>query len=232
MRQQERKTGFALGVVILMYIKMIELSIQFLQQHILPLGALGVFLASVAEEVFAPIPSAIIMTTSGFIFVPEGISFISLSKLIFVVALPAALGVTLGSYTIYFIARFGGRLVIERFGKYVGLYLSDIEKLEAKMSGTRRDEYIIALARVTPFVPSVAISAFCGIIEMNVFKYFYITLVGTFVRGLILGGIGWQVGNVYEKYAAIIQGLEKWILLSTILGIVAFVVLKYVKRDK
>lgn len=211
---------------------MIEASIQFLQQHILPLGAFGVFLASVIEEVFAPIPSALIMTMSGFIFVPEGISLVSISKLVFIVALPAALGVTLGSYTIYFIARFGGRLVIERFGKYVGLYLSDIEKMEQKMSGTRKDEYMIAIARVMPFVPSVAVSAFCGIIEMNVFKYFYITLAGTFVRGLILGGIGWQVGNVYEKYAKVIQGLEKWILLSTILGLLVFVVIKYSKRGK
>ncbi len=211
---------------------MIETLVQFLQQHILPLGALGVFLASVTEEVIAPIPSALIMTMSGFIFVPEGISIISISKLVFIVALPAALGVTLGSYTIYFIARFGGRLVIERFGKYVGLYLADIEKMEQKMSGTRRDEYIISLARVMPFVPSVAVSAFCGIIEMNIFKYFYITLAGTFVRGLILGGLGWQVGNVYEKYATLIQGLEKWILLSTILGLMIFVVIKYSKRGK
>lgn len=211
---------------------MIETLVQFLQQHILPLGALGVFLASVTEEVIAPIPSALIMTMSGFIFVPEGISLVSISKLVFIVALPAALGVTLGSYTIYFIARFGGRLVIERFGKYVGLYLADIEKMEQKMSGTRRDEYIISLARVMPFVPSVAVSAFCGIIEMNIFKYFYITLAGTFVRGLILGGLGWQVGNVYEKYATLIQGLEKWILLSTILGLMIFVVIKYSKRGK
>lgn len=211
---------------------MIETLIHFLQENILPFGALGVFLASVIEEVFAPIPSALIMTMSGFIFIPEGFSLVSLSKLIFVVALPAALGVTLGSYFIYFIARFGGRLIIEKFGKYVGLYLSDIEKLEQKMSGTSKDELLIGTARVIPIVPSVAISAFCGIIEMNVFKYFYITLAGTFVRGLILGGIGWQAGNVYEKYAALIQDLEKWILLSTILGLIVFVVIKYSKRGK
>lgn len=211
---------------------MIETLVHFLQENILPLGAFGVFLASVIEEVLAPIPSALIMTMSGFIFVPEGFSFSSILKLVFTVALPAAFGVTLGSYFVYFISRFGGRLVIEKFGKYFGLYLSDIEKLEQKMSGTSKDELVIGIARVIPVVPSVAISAFCGIIEMNVFKYFYITLAGTFVRGLILGTIGWQVGNVYEKYAALIQTLEKWILLSTILGLMIFVVIKYSKRGK
>lgn len=211
---------------------MIETLVHFLQENILPLGAFGVFLASVIEEVLAPIPSALIMTMSGFIFVPEGFSLTSVSKLIFTVAIPASIGVTLGSYFVYFISRFGGRLIIEKFGKYVGLYVSDIEKLEQKMSGTKKDELFIGLARVIPIVPSVAISAFCGIIEMNVFKYFYLTLAGTFVRGLILGGIGWQVGNVYEKYAALIQDLEKWILLSTILGLMVFVVIKYSKRGK
>lgn len=209
---------------------MIDYFVNFLEIYILPWGALGVFVASVLEEVIAPIPSALIMTMSGFIFVTGGVSFSSISTLIFVVAIPAALGVTIGSYFIYFIARYGGKFVIEKWGKYIGLYWSDIEKIQSKLGGTKKDEIIISGARVLPIVPSVAISAFCGIIQMNLIKYFVITLIGTFFRGLILGVIGWQVGNVYYKYADLIQSIEKFVLLSTIFVLAIFIVLKYKGR--
>jgi len=209
---------------------MIEGLIHFLQVSILPWGALGVFVASVIEEVMAPIPSALVMTMSGFIFVTGPVSIKAILALIFKVATPAALGVTVGSYFIYFIARYGGKFTIEKWGKYIGLYSSDIEKLQNKLSGTRKDEILIGSARILPIVPSVAISAFCGIMEMSLVKYFFITLIGTFFRGLILGAIGWQVGNVYGKYADLINSIEKVILLSTILGLAVFVVLKYRSR--
>jgi membrane protein DedA with SNARE-associated domain len=206
---------------------MIESLILFLQVNVLPLGALGVFLASVIEEVVAPIPSALIMTMSGFLLVSGPVSVGTITSLLLKVALPAALGVTVGSYVVYFEARYGGKFVIEKWGKYIGLYWSDIEKLQNKLSGTKSDELLIAGARVLPIVPSVAISAFCGIIGMNAAKYFLISLVGTFLRGIILGSIGWQVGNVYARYAKVVASVENIVLLSTVFIFIGFVVLKY-----
>src|SRR3989344_6226045 len=211
---------------------MIEQLVQFLQNHILPLGAMGVFLASVAEEVIAPIPSALIMTMSGFLLVSGPLSVNSISALVFKVAIPAALGVTIGSYFVYAIARFGGKPIIEKWGKYLGLYWGDVEKLQAKMSGSRKDEFLIASARVLPVFPSVVISAFCGIMEMPLMKYFTISFICVFFRGIILGILGWQAAGVYQKYAEIVSSIEKGILLSTILIIVIFVVIKYKGRQK
>lgn len=206
---------------------MIEAFIHFLQSNILPWGAGGVFVASVIEEVIAPIPSALVMTMSGFLFVTGPISWGAVFSLIFKVALPAALGVTLGSYVIYYIAKLGGQFVIDKWGKYIGLYWCDIEKLRNRLSGTRKDEIIIGVARIVPFVPSVAISAFCGVLGMNVFKYFIISFIGVFFRGLVLGIVGWQAGNVYEQYAETIAAIENKVLISTILAVLVFIVLKY-----
>lgn len=206
---------------------MLESLILFLETHILPLGAFGVFVASVIEEVVAPIPSALIMTMSGFIFVPKGFYLDSIFILIFKVAIPAAFGVTIGSFFIYFLAKYGGKFFIEKWGRYIGLYWSDVEKIQNKLSGTKKDEILISSSRIIPFVPSVAVSAFCGIIQMNFFKYTAITLIGTFVRGILLATLGWQVGNLYQKYANFIGLIEKWVLLSTILVFLIFVVLKY-----
>lgn len=211
---------------------MIESLLHFLQANVLPWGAWGVFLASVVEEVIAPIPSALVMTMSGFLFVTGPFSAEALSSLIFKVALPAALGVTLGSYAIYFAARYGGRFVIEKWGKYLGLYWSDIEKLGSRLSGTRKDEILIGGARVLPIVPSVAISAFCGILQMNLLKYSLVSFIGIFFRGLILGVLGWQAGELYEKYATAVSAAENVVLVSTILFFAIFVVLKYRSKLK
>jgi len=178
---------------------MIESLIIFLQVHVLPLGALGVFLASVAEEVIAPIPSAVIMTMSGFLLITGPVSINSLGALVFKVAIPAALGVTIGSLWIYYLARYGGQAVIERWGKYIGLYWNDIEKMQNKVSNSSKDEVLIMSARILPIVPSVAISAFCGILKMDVLKYFIISFVGIFFRGLILGSIGCKLAMFMQN---------------------------------
>lgn len=209
---------------------MIEYLVHFLQTNILPWGAFGVFAASVVEEVIAPIPSALVMTMSGFLFVAGPVSTSTIWALILKVAIPAAFGVALGSYVVYFVARFGGRFIIDKWGKYIGLYWSDIEKLQGSLSGTKKDELVIGIARVIPVVPSVAISAFCGILEMNIVRYFFISFIGVFFRGIILGALGWQVGNIYEKYAQVISSVENAVLLSTILAVLVFVVLKYKDR--
>ncbi len=210
---------------------MFEILINFLEIYVLPLGFFGVFFASIIEEVVAPIPSALIMTMAGFIFVKGLVSFDSVSILILKVALPSALGITIGSYFIFFISKFGGKFVIEKWGKFIGLYWSDIESMKLKLSGTKKDDVIVCLARILPIIPSVAISAFCGIFGMNIFRYALITFVGVFIRGMILGFVGWQVGNVYQKYAHLLSKIESIFLIFIAIVIFVFIVVKY-KRVK
>ena len=94
---------------------MIENLTHYLELYVLPLGPLGVFLASVAEEVVAPVPSALVMMTAGFVFVSGPVGFGSILKIVLHVALPAALGVTLGSLWIYGIAYWGGKVYLDNF---------------------------------------------------------------------------------------------------------------------
>lgn len=209
---------------------MVESLILFLQTHILPWGALGVFVASIIEEVAAPIPSALIMTMSGFLLVSGPLSLSSIGALVFKVALPAAFGVTIGSYFVFFLVKYGGREVIDRWGKYLGLYWSDVEKLQSKLSGSNKDEILIVVARVLPIFPSVVISAFCGIVNMNLWRYFVVSFIGVFFRGLILGVVGWQVGNVYERYAKQFSAIESKVLIALAILFVIFVIINKVRR--
>jgi membrane protein DedA with SNARE-associated domain len=211
---------------------MIEHFIDFIVSNLLPFGVLGVFLASVLEEVVAPIPSALVMMMSGFIFVTGDLSFTNILTLVLKVALPASLGVTIGSYAIFFASKYGGKALIHGWGRYIGLYWSDLEKMEKKLAEGKKQEIIIGLSRVMPFIPSVAISAFCGFINMNIYRYFIITLCGTFIRGIVLGAIGWQVGNIYQKYAEVISSIESSIMVALIVGVIVFVLYRFVNINK
>ncbi len=179
------------------------------------------FVASVVEEVVAPIPSALIVMMSGFFFAH------SIPSLLFKVAIPAALGTTIGSYFVYYIAKYGGQFVIERWGKYIGLYWSDVLKMQDKLTGTRKDELLIAVSRMVPVIPSVAVSAFCGVMGMKPIKYFIITVSGVFVRSLILGSIGWKVGSVYTKYADVFSKFEKSVFIGLFVAIGVFLIYRF-----
>ena len=211
---------------------MIEGLLIFLEKVVIPLGVGGVFLASVIEEVIAPIPSALVMSMSGFLFVSGPVNFINILKLLFQVALPAAAGVTLGSLIVYGLAFWGGKRVIEKWGRWIGLYWSDIEKMEKRMETSKKDEVAILVARMIPAVPSVAVSALCGFLQMKFAKYLYLTFAGNTVRALILGAVGWQVGNAYYKYAELISRYEKLGLVIIALAFIVTVCFLFLKRRK
>ena len=190
-------------------------------------GPLGVFLASIVEEVIAPIPSTLVIMGTSFIFLKGTIvSPDAFLKLFINIVLPASLGVTIGSLLVYAIAYFAGKPFLERWGKYLGVSWEDIEKAEKKFEKTRSDEIMLFLVRAVPIIPSVAISAFCGFIRFDLKKYLIITFLGTIVRSFILGFIGWQFGSLYQTAADEISYLEEISLAVIIITIIIYIIYK------
>lgn len=211
---------------------MLETILLTIETHVLPLGAAGVFLASLVEEIIAPIPSAVVQLASGFLFVEGPISFASLWKLFWIVVLPASAGVTVGSIVIYSIAFAFGKPALLRWGKWFGLYWQDVEKVQEKFQKSSFDELTLFISRCVPIIPSVVISAFCGLLRVKPKTYVLYTFLGTVVRSAILGFIGWQVGNVYVRYAEVIDSFEDAILIVTIIAVLAFIARAFIKKNK
>ena len=202
---------------------MIESLILFIEKVVLPLGAKGVFLAEFIEEIIVPIPSALILLGSGFIFLKGSLSFSLLGDLFFKVVFPATLGLTLGSFVIYYLAFKLEKFFIEKFGKFASITQDDIEKLKFKFENTKYDEWFLIFARIFPVVPSVLIAVFCGIIKMPFKKYFFITIAGAFFRSLLLSIIGWQIGEFYIKFAKTIGKFENIFFILIIFIILVFI---------
>lgn len=190
-------------------------------------GPLGVFLASIVEEVIAPIPSTLVIMGTSFIVLKGAIiSPDAFLKLFINIVLPASLGVTIGSLFVYTIAYFAGKPFLERWGKYLGVSWEDIEKAEKKFEKSYSDEIMLFLVRAVPIIPSVAISAFCGFIRFDLRKYLIITFFGTMVRAFILGFIGWQFGSLYQAAADEMSYIEEISLTVIMVTIIVYIIYK------
>ncbi len=209
---------------------MIESIIAFIQHYLLPLGGAGVFVASILEEIVAPVPSAVIIFASGFLLVSGPINFDSIIQLLMKVAIPAALGVTVGSLFAYGIAYFAGKPVLVKWGKWFGLSWDDIEKLNKKFSESSFDEFSLFIVRAIPIVPSVVISVFCGLVRFPLRSYLIYSLAGLLIRTTVLGFIGWQFGKFYFHYAELISLFENFILGGLIILVLAFLVWRIKSR--
>ena len=194
-------------------------------------GILGLFFAEIIEEVIVPIPSSAVMMSAGFLFL--GGMEISLGAfwiLAIKVALPLSLGLTVGSLLVYFLTYFFGRRVIERWGGWLGIRWSEIEKNRSFFENSLTGEALIFLIRAFPIIPSVVINALCGLSRMNLKKYLLLTLSGAYLRGLIMGFIGWQTGSLYFKYASVVDKMEEAVLFTFIILAAAFVIYRVWKR--
>lgn len=202
---------------------MIEHAISLINHVLIPLGGAGVFAASIAEEIFAPIPSAMVIFASGFLLVSGPISFDSIITLLLKVAIPAALGITIGSLFAYWVAYVAGKPVIVKWGKWLGLSWDDVEKMHAKFSSSSFDELSLFSIRAIPVVPSVVISAFCGLVRFPLRSYLIYSFLGLLVRTTILGFFGWQIGKLYFQYAKTIALFENIILVTVAVAVLVFI---------
>jgi len=201
--------------------------ILYLESILIVYGPLGVFLASIIEEVIAPIPSTLVIMGTSFIVLKGAIiSIDAFLKLFLNIVLPASLGVTIGSLFVYGITYFAGKPFLERWGKYLGVSWEDIEITEKKFEKSRSDELVLFLVRAVPIIPSVAISAFCGFIRFDLKKYLIITFMGTLVRAFILGFVGWQFGSMYQTAADEISYLEEISIIVILTSAVLYIIYK------
>jgi len=210
---------------------MIESFIVYIEATLLPLGAWGVFLATLIEQIIAPIPSAFVQLGAGFFLVDAQSFFDALVTIFVVVALPSALAVGIGSLLVYYAAYFIGKPLVQKWGRFLGVSWSDVELLQKRFRNSRKDDVLLLALRSLPAVPTVAVDIFCGVVRYNLTRYIVITFIGTFIRATAFGLIGWRVGSLYVTYAEYISGIEKYILAGAIVAIVLFVVLKIKKNN-
>ena len=106
-----------------------------------------------------------------------------------------ALGCNLGSILAYEIGYFGGRPLVERYGRYI--FLSHRELAIADRFFERRGSIAVLIARLLPVIRTfIALPA--GIARMNRLKFHIYTFVGSWPWCFALAYIGMRLGRQWE----------------------------------
>ena len=148
------------------------------------LGYLGLALLLVAENLFPPIPSEVVLPLAGFV-VGQG-------DLVF---WPALLASTAGSVTgaliLYALGRYGGRGLALRYGHWLRVSADELERAEGWFR--RYGDWVVIGARVVPFARSV-VSIPAGTMKMPLLRFVALTALGSAVWNALLIGAGVALG--------------------------------------
>src|ERR1700726_262810 len=119
-----KRAGDHFGAVRLYCLRMTEKILAVLANFIIgvisALGYPGVALLMGIESACIPLPSEIIMPFSGYLIYTGRFS-------LWAVSTAGAVGCVLGSLVAYWVGMYGGRPVIEKYGRYVLISLHDLD---------------------------------------------------------------------------------------------------------
>ena len=202
------------------------------------LGPVGVFLGVMIETFIAPIPSPIIMMAAGFILTSPPCPLcppypvpIALLIIVINVMLVGAFAVTVGSFFGYGIAYFGGYPIIERWGKYLGTSVEEVDYMRQRLEKSSRDEIFLFSARAVPIIPLSLVSLLYGLLRSDIKRFTIVTFLGALPRCFILGVLGWFVGSLFFQIAEMIDLMETMILGILLIFFVVFIIYRiYIRR--
>src|SRR3990167_2575200 len=190
-------------------------------------GPYSVFLAVILEEVLIPIPSPLVIMGASFILIPAGITlWEALWQITLLIVIPASVASTLGSFFTYGIGYYGGKPLIDRFHRFLGMNWEDIKKYEKKLEGGKKVWVTIGIFRAIPFFPVSIVSVAAGVIRLSWKKYAAATFIGSIPRLYVLGFAGWYFGSSYTAIASKFNIIEN-ILILVVLGAIAFLIYRY-----
>lgn len=187
--------------------------------------ALFAFIGSIIEEIVAPIPSPLVMTTVG------SIAFVQHKPLIFLLlmAFISTLGKTIGCLFFYFLSDKVEDLIIPKFEKLIGVSHKDIERIGKHFNRTWKDDVILIILRAIPVVPSTPISLACGFIKLNIKTFVRSTMIGAYFRSLTFLYLG------YAGMSTAVGGIENTksvVEIIVAIFLVIFFAYIYIKRGK
>ena len=181
-------------------------------------GYLGVALWVAIESVIIPIPSELVLPFAGFL-VGEGTAIEPLTGQpwnVILVTLFGTVGATLGALVAYAIGMFGGRPVIERWGRYLGITPADLDRADDFFA--RHGNAAAFFGRMVPMIRSL-VSFAAGIAHMPLGRFVVFTFLGSLPWTLLLVVSGVVMGANWEEIGGILKRFEYLVL--AILAVIA-----------
>lgn len=179
-------------------------------------GYVGVMLLMAIESACIPLPSEIIMPFAGYLVYAGRFQ-------LFWVATAGALGCNLGSVIAYEIGCYGGRPLVEKYGRYIWLSRHDLEMADGFFA--RFGSAAVFVGRLLPVIRTfIALPA--GLARMPRLRFHLYTFAGSWPWCFALAWIGMKLGeqwNKDERLRHVLHRLDAVILVLLVIGLIFFV---------
>lgn len=167
---------------------------KFIENVLNPLGYLGIVILMAIESACIPLPSEIIMPYGGYLVATFPHKFNNFGMACF-----GAIGCVLGSLLAYYVGRFGGRPLVEKYGKYILIKKKDLEKGDKFFE--KYGDWAVLIGRILPIVRTF-ISFPAGVSKVNIIKFIILTFIGSFPWCYVLSYLGqWATVNIKDMKA-------------------------------
>lgn len=184
-------------------------------------GWLGVFALMIFENATGITPSEIILAFAGWMLIEtHGIP----PSFILVAGFYAGLGSAIGASITYWVARAGGRPLVDKFANFFRINLDYIERIESqcKKWGTG----IVFVGRMLPGVRTL-ISIPAGLVRIPFPKFFLATFAGAYIWCTVLIGAGYLLGHEWKLISDFIKTHLPLVFTIGFLLIAAYLVYHY-----
>jgi membrane protein DedA with SNARE-associated domain len=183
---------------------------------IVALGYPGVALLMAIESACIPLPSEIIMPFAGYLVSQGHFSLIG-------VATAGAIGCNLGSVVGYAMGKYGGRPIVERYGRYLLIDAHDIDKADRFFE--KYGDWAVLIGRLLPVIRTfIAFPA--GVVRMPLLRFHIFTFVGSWPWCFALAWVGMKLGAAWHsdpRIKAVMHSLDAVIVVAVLAAAVWFV---------
>jgi membrane protein DedA with SNARE-associated domain len=192
-------------------------------------GYVGVAAAVALETIVAPIPSEVILPMAGWKVSQSAADPSVLEPL---TGLPwniplavglATVGSLIGALVGYGIGLWGGRPLLDRYGRYVGIGAEGLDRVDRWFD--RWGSWAVFLGRMVPLVRTF-VSYPAGISRMPLGRFVLFSTLGSLPWNAALIVAGFAVGENYPQIEAAIKPYE-YVIYAVVIGVVALVVARW-----
>lgn len=186
---------------------------RFIIQVISTLGYPGILLLMSIESACIPLPSEIIMPFSGYLVFTGRFN-------LWWVAVVGALGCNLGSIVAYWVGYYGGRPLVERYGRYVLISRHDLDLADRWFANY--GQATVFFSRLLPVIRTfIALPA--GVMRMDFWKFNIYTFLGSLPWCLALAYAGVKLGEHWDGLRGYFHKFDFVIGIVLAMGVVWFV---------
>lgn len=161
-------------------------------------------LGAAIEEIIAPIPSPLVMTLSGSLAAAASHA----GPYLLYLAIVGALAKTAASYLVYLISDLAEDIVMQRFGRLLGVSHQEVEKFGSQFRGGSRDWLVMLALRAIPIIPTAPVSVIAGLLKLKLPMYLWTTLIGYAVRNYFYLYLGATSVDALESLNQGLSSLE------------------------